>query len=419
MTGHQETHSPFAINLPISTMLFALAVILAAAFVSVPSVEAQTIAVLHSFTAHDDGSTPIAGVTLDRAGNLYGTTSGSESGGASTVFKLSHVGSGWVLNTLYTFNHANDPTDVYAGVVLGPDGALYGTSYEGAQFNLGAVFVLRPPATVCRSVSCPWTLTILHSFGGSDGTHPDLGNLVFDSAGNIYGTTYAGGAHVRGTVFKLTRSNGWAESVLYSFTGGSDGGSPSSGVAFDSAGNLYGTTTDGGSDGYGTVYQLSPSGSGWTETTLYSFTDNDDGATPIGGVALDALGNLYGTTSVALGGRGAGTVWELSPSGGGWGFSVLHSFSGPAYPGPQATLTIDAAGNIYGTSTFTGEGSGFGEAFKLTSSGGGWTYTSYEFDGITLRNPECSVAVDANGNLYGTSLLGGTDNWGTVWEITP
>ena len=411
--------SIFSFNLRVTPVALILA-ILAAILTSVPTAEAQTITVLHSFTAGGDGSTPIAGVTLDRAGNLYGTTNGIESGSPSTVFKMSHVGSGWILNTLYTFNHRNDPTDVYAGVVLGPDGTLYGTSYEGAQFNLGAVFALRPPATVCKSVSCPWTLTILHSFDGMDGAHPDLGNLVFDSAGNIYGTTNAGGGHVRGTVFGLTRSsNGWTESVLYNFTGGSDGGSPYNGVAFDSAGNLYGTTSEGGSNGYGTVYELSPSGSGWTETTLYSFTDNADGANPIGGVAVDAEGNLYGTTSVALGGRGSGTVWELSPSNGGWAFTVLHSFFGPAYPGPLATLTLDSAGNIYGTSTYTGEGSGFGEAFKLTPSGGGWTYTSYDFDGVTVRNPECPVAVDANGNLYGTSVLGGTGDWGAVWEITP
>ena len=397
-----------------AVMAGALALVFLAA-----AAQAQTTTVLHSFTNGADGSTPIAGVTFDRAGNLYGTTSGNDGGRPGTVYKMSHVGGGWVLNTLYSFNHHNDPTGIYAGVVFGPDGALYGTGYGGAQFNLGAVFSLRPPASVCKSVSCPWTLTVLHSFDGSDGTHPDLGNLVFDSAGNIYGTTYAGGAHVQGTVFELSRSNGWAETVLYSFAGGNDGSGPQNGVTFDSAGNLYGTANKGGGFGFGTVFELSPYGGGWKETTLYSFSDGEDGANPVGGVVIDAQGNLYGTASASLAGRGSGTAWELSPEGGGWVFILLHSFTGPAYPGPQATLTLDAAGNLYGTSTYTGKGSGYGEAFKLTPSSNGWTYTSYEFDGITVRTPVCPVALDANGNLYGTSVLGGSGDWGAVWEITP
>ncbi len=392
---------------PLLAALFTLAVFTAAA-------QAQTINVLHSFSGQGDGSMPAAGVTLDRAGNLYGTTNG----GPSTVYKMSHAGSGWILNTLYTFNHPNDPTQVVAGVVFGPDGLLYGTSYEGGQFNLGAVFSLQPPATACKSVSCPWTLTILHNFDGSDGTHPGYGNLVFDAAGNIYGTTYAGGAHVRGTVFKLARSNGWAESVLYSFTGGGDGGSPYSGVAFDSTGNLYGTTNVGGSAGFGTVYKLSPSAGGWTETTLYSFTGGDDGANPFGGVAIDAQGNLYGTAGRG-GADGVGTAWELSPSSGGWAFTLVHSFVGGTNPGPLATPTLDAAGNIYGTSETNGKG--FGLAFELTPSGGGWNYTAYDFDGSNGNEPGSSVALDASGNLYGTAPIGGTTgcDCGVVWEITP
>jgi len=392
------------------------ALILLAALTTSP-VHAQSITVLHSFSGGGAGSAPTAGVTLDRAGNLYGTTNGDITGSPSTVYKMTHAGSGWLFNTLYTFNHPNDPTDVAAPVVFGPDGALYGTAPEGAQFNLGAVFVLRPPSTVCKSVSCPWELTILHSFGGLDGTHPDLGSLVFDSAGNIYGTTFAGGAHSHGTVFELTRSKGWAESVLYSFTGDSDGGSPENGVAFDSAGNLYGTTPVGGSAGVGTVYQLSPSAGGWTETTLYTFTGGDDGANPIGGVAVDAQGNLYGTA--ARGGTdGVGTAWELSPSSGGWAFTLLHSFAGRTNPGPLATPTLDAAGNIYGTSETNGNNFGF--AFKLTPSGGGWNFTSYDFDGSNGNEPGSSVALDASGNLYGTAPVGGTGcDCGVVWQITP
>ena len=395
-----------------------VATVLAFLLVAGAMAQAQTIAVLHNFNGGDDGSTPAAGLTLDRAGNLYGTTTGTITDSPSTVFKMSRAGSGWIFSNLYAFNHPNDPSEIYAPVVFGPDGRLYGTAYEGAQFNLGAVFALQPPATVCRTVSCPWTLTILHSFDGMDGTHPDRGNLVFDSAGNIYGTTYAGGAHVQGTVFKLTRSsNGWTESVLYSFTGGSDGGSPESGVAFDNAGNLYGTTSVGGSAGVGTVYELSPSAGGWTETTLYTFTGGDDGANPIGGVAVDAQGNLYGTA--ARGGTdGVGTAWELSPSSGSWAFTLLHSFVGGTNPGPLATPTLDAAGNIYGTSETNGGSHGF--VFKLTPSGGGWNFTAYDFDGSNGEEPGSSVALDASGNLYGTAPVGGTGcDCGVVWEVTP
>ena len=384
------------------------------------SAQAQTITVLHSFTGHGDGSAPAAGVTLDRAGNLYGTTSEVDLDGPGNVYKLSHSGSGWILNTLYSFNHPNDPTKIYAGVVFGPDGALYGTGYDGGANTLGAVFSLRPPANACKSVSCPWILTTLYSFNfGNDGIHPYRGNLVFDSAGNIYGTTYSGGTFVRGTVFKLTRTgNGWSESLLYSFSGGNDGDFPENGVTFDSAGNLYGTTSEGGSNGYGTVFELSPSAGGWTETTLYSFTDGDDGANPIGGVAIDAQGNLYGTTSLALGGVSPGTVWELSPSSGGWIFTLVHAFSGRTTPGPLASPTLDAAGNIYGTSENYGEQGGL--VFELMPASGGWTYTSYDFKGSNGASPTSSVTLDASGNLYGTaSSGGGSCDCGVVWEITP
>jgi uncharacterized repeat protein (TIGR03803 family) len=377
--------------------------------------QAQALIELHSFTNGADGSFPYAGVTIDRAGNLYGTTTAGGNGNVGTVYKLSHVGSGWTLSTLYIFDHPNDPVFASAGVVFGPDGALYGTSYYGGTDNEGTVFALRPPATVCKSVSCPWTLTTLYSFtGGSDGKNPYLGNLMFDAAGNIYGTTGSGGANDSGTVFKLTHSgSSWTESVLYSFTGGDDGGVPENGVAFDSAGNLYGTAPYGGKYGYGTVYELSPSGSGWTESTLYTFTDGADGGNPIGSVAVDSHGNLYGTTNI--GGPGdAGTVWELTPSNGSWSFTRLHSFSG--YQGPFDTPTLDAAGNVYGTSAFTGGGNG--EVFTLTPTGSGWNYTSYDFDN-NGSIPLGGVTLDASGNLYGTTADGGSRGDGLVWEITP
>jgi len=418
MRHPRTTYSSFAISLPTGLIAFVLVIAFAVAIMSAPAAQAQTINVLHSFGGRGDGSAPLASVTLDRAGNLYGTTNGE--GDPGTVYKMTHAAGGWILSTLYTFNHPNDPAEIYAGVIIGPDGALYGASSSGGQFNLGAVYSLRPPATVCKSVSCPWTLTTLYSFDGLDGTHPYNGYLVFDAAGNIYGTTSAGGGHVKGTVFKLTRSGGsWTESVLYSFTGGDDGGTPINGVVFDSAGNLYGTTSMGGSAGYGTVYELSPSGGAWTETTLYTFTGGADGANPIGTVAIDAQGNLFGTTP--RGGTGSGTVWELAPSNGDWNFTVLQAIPGPVGNlGPYTTPTVDAAGNVYGTSRFTGSNH-IGEVFQLSPAGGGYTYTSYAFNGTDGYAPYSPVTLDASGNLYGTTSGGGMNSCdcGVVWEITP
>src|SRR5271166_1949839 len=248
----------------------------------------------------------------------------------------------------------------------------------------------------------------------------------------LYGTTaYGGGGsgcggnNGCGTVYKLTPSNGgWTESVLYSFQGGSDGAFPYAGVIFDQAGNLYGTTAYGGGsgcagNGCGTVFQLTSSGSGWVENTLYSFQGGNDGASPFGGLIFDQSGNLYGSTAYTSSfGVGGGTVFELSPSGSNWIHTVLYSFSGGA--GPYDTLTIDA-GNLYGTTNRDGA-YGYGSVFKLTHSGGGWTYTSlHDFtagsDGGYVYG---GVILDSSGNLYGTTQYGGSGgDTGVVWEITP
>ena len=202
------------------------------------STQAQTFAVQHTFTGQGDGGQPTAGLTW-LAGNLYGTTS-TGGAGYGTVFKLSRSGSGWILSTLYTFRGGSDGANPQARVVFGPDGALYGTTTYGGA-GLGTVFRLRPPASVCRSVQCPWNETVLYRFaGGNDGAGPAYGDLAFDSAGNIYGTTAAGGMGCGpyggcGVVFKLTQSGGaWTETVLFAFEHG-NGQTPYSGVVFDSA----------------------------------------------------------------------------------------------------------------------------------------------------------------------------------------
>jgi len=383
---------------------------------------AQTLTVLHSFTGGNDGKYPTAGLTMDRAGNFYGTTPYGGASDVGVVFRLSPAGSGWVLTPLYSFQGPpNDGEIPYSGVVFGPDGSLYGTTEDGGQYGRGTVYRLRPSPAVCHSVVCPWEETVLHSFGsGDDGEFPGYGNLVFDQAGNIYGTTEDGGSGTLGVVFELTPSNGsWTESVLHSFVE-EKGYYPFSGLIFDSSGNLYGTTSAGGTDDTGVVYELSPSGSGWTENVLAS--NEFKNADTCSGVVMDGQGNLFGTAGCFSGGGG---VFELTPSNGSWTFNVLYTFSASS-TGPRDSPTLDAAGNVYGTSSGTGLFNE-GEVFKLTPSNGGWTYTSVSFNGSNGSDPMGSVILDAAGNIYGTAYYGGNGpcnvegitGCGVVWEITP
>src|SRR5271165_1219898 len=428
------------ISVRASAVALAIAVTSLLILSAVPLAQAQTIDVLHSFTCCSQGYLPLAGLTMDKAGSLYGTTStgGLSYGGGrccGTVFKLTRKGSGWIFTPLYSFVGGSDGDNPEAPLVIGPDGSLYGTTLYGGSRTYcdsgngcGTVFKLSPPATACKTALCGWKATVLHTFTGtSDGGEPGYGDLVFDQAGNLYGTTITGGvgncnspSETCGVVYKLTPSNGgWTESVLYSFKGGSDGGNPYAGVIFDAAGNLYGTTALGGQYGNGTVYQLTPSGSGWVENILYAFHGGDDGVNPTGGLIFDQSGNLYGTTS-AGGPGGGGTVFMLKPSNGNWTFSVAASFTGSgSAPGPSDSLIMDAAGDLYGTTASDGAYL-TGSVFKLTPSHGGWTETDlYSFTCDTGCYPHGSVLLDAKGNLYGTAELGGAGSGGIVWEIAP
>jgi uncharacterized repeat protein (TIGR03803 family) len=253
------------------------------------------------------------------------------------------------------------------------------------------------------------------------GSCPGSGHLSFDQAGNIYGTIPC----CYGSVYQLTPSGN--ATPLYYFSGGNDGNGPVSGVIFDHAGNLYGTTASGGADDCGTVYELSPNGSGWTEKVLYSFQCGSDGQEPIGGLIFDAAGDLYGTTSTG-GQNGGGTVFELTPSGSNWIFNLLYSLSCSgdcSMAGPSGSLAMDSSGSLYGTAPFDGAFN-YGSVFRLTPSDGQWTYTSlHDFTfGDDGANPYGNVAFDAAGNLYGTAEYGGANRClgngcGVVWKITP
>ena len=419
----------------LSEPALALAILLALTMLAAPSARAQTYNVLHSFSGLQDGLYPVSGVTVDVSGNVYGTTNIGGSGtscfeGCGAAFKLTHRGSSWLLTPLYDFVGGSDGGNSYARLIIGPDGNLYGTTSQGGGtgcdgVGCGTVFKLSPPAHACGRALCPWSETVLYRFnGGSDGNSPRGADLVFDQAGNLYGTTYFGGGggcqDGCGTVYKLTHSGGgWTESIVHSFSQSGDGQEPWAGVIFDQSGSLYGTTSSGGAYGRGAVYQLTPSGSGFNERVLYSFQGPSDGVLPYGGLILDPAGNLFGTTCCA-GPGGGGTVFELTRSQG-WAFSVLATFAGD---GSNGSLVMDATGNLYGT-TNEGGGFGFGSVFKLTPSGGGWILTSlHNFcaggwpcsDGAF---PPSGLALDAVGNFYGTTSDGGTYGGGVVFEITP
>ena len=383
---------------------------------------AQTCHVLHNFTYGPDGGAPSAGVTIDSGGNLYVATQygGADHNdcfdGCGAVVKLTHKNNAWVVANLYSFHAGADGAAPTARVTIGPDGALYGTTTYGGIGDQGTLFKLRPPLIVCRAQSCPWTKTILHTFQGSPDGYNPASDVTFDHSGNLYGTTLGGGSGY-GTVYEATHSGGqWTESVIYSFTP-NQGSGPHSELTIDSFGNMYGTTDAGGS-GLGTVYRLSPSGGGWTESVLTTFTGGNNGAEPFAGVIFDPSGNLIGATAAT----GNAIVFELAPSGGNWTLDPLYVFSGTflgAYAGPQKTLTLAPDGSLYGTASGYGS-SGFGSVFKLTRSGNSWVYTDlHDFSGSDGATPYSEVTLDANGNLYGTTYGGGSSNAGVVWEIAP
>jgi len=336
---------------------------------------------------------------------------------ASLIFALASVGfASDREKTLYAFPGGSRGGDPQAGVVSDSDGNLYGTTYYGGAYGWGTVFELRHSQK-------GWTHEVLYSFLGSyDGFNP-TGNLLLDKVGNLYGTTQYGGTGstcsgdpCNGTVFELVRSgSGWKHSVLHSFcsaTACSDGAGPS-GLAFDKVGNLFGTTAGGGTGcqpgGCGTVYELTPSTEGWTETVLYYFDQNNAGGfVPAGGVALDDAGNIYGTTYIG-GANDSGDVFELKHTNNHWEELVLYSFT-TGEGGANGGLTLDGANVIFGTTQY---GNGVGGVFELRHSQGTWNENIlYSGNG---PNPE--LILDKTGALYGTSLFGGSNGYGYVFRL--
>jgi uncharacterized repeat protein (TIGR03803 family) len=372
--------------------------------------------VLHTFQGGSDCSA-YGSLILDPSGNLYGTATGSF-GTNGEVYELIPGAGGWTETVIYNFGNPPDGQAPEGGVVRDAAGNLYGSTSRGGTSGRGTIYEL-------TYASGSWTETVLYSFtGGTDGASPE-GSLTLDQAGNLYGTTTYGGGSNAGVVFKLTHnSSGWTESVLYSFTGSNDGGEPMSGVIFDPAGNLYGTATQVGTLDSGVVFKLTPGLGAWTETVLYAFTLGNDGGDPIAPLTRANSGILYGAANAGGSGQ-AGVVYQLQPSasaipslGGAWVESVLYSFSGGNDgSGANTGVVFNTAGDLNGTTSFGGADN-FGVVYQLTPSDNGWTENVlYSFtDGADGGFPESTLAIDGSGNLYGTTVAGGV-GCGVAYEI--
>jgi len=349
--------------------------------------------VLYNFTGGTDGAAPAAGVIRDSSGNLYGTTTQGGAAAYGVVYKLDTTGHETVL---HNFTGGPDGGYPQAGVIRDSTGNLYGTTYDGGTEGAGVVY----------KVDTTGHEIVLYNFtGGADGGYLYAG-VIRDSAGNLYGTASRGGAAHGGVVFKLDTTG--HETVLYNFTGGADGGSPYAGVIHDSAGNLYGTTFAGGALNLGVVYKLDTTGH---ETVLYSFTGGAGGGFPYAGVIRDSAGNLYGTTTSAAGSAYWGAVYKVDPTG---HETVLCSFTGGAGGGfPYAGVIRDSAGNLYGT---TSGGQTAGVVYKSDTAGHETVLYTFpgERDGAF---PTAGVIGDSAGNLYGTTQYGGAANSGTVYKL--
>jgi uncharacterized repeat protein (TIGR03803 family) len=382
--------------------------------------------VLHKFF-NKPAANPIAALVADSAGNFYGTTVSSSIGkdqcgyGCGVVFKLTHNDSGnWSYNIVHAFRGV-DGALPGGSLVFDSSGNLYGTTAGGGAYYRGTVFMLSQSGN-------HWKESILHSFGGMpDGERPQ-GALTFDQQGNLYGVADGGGTDGHGAVFELKRAhNKWKERVLHSFNG-SDGDHPSgANVVVDSAGNLYSTTIFGGQSGYGLVYELSPSTNGtWKETVLHSFSGGTDGGYAEGGVVLDTAGNLYGATDGSPKAT-CGTIFELTPSMGKWVFNLLHTFDDGCEP--SGPLTFGAPGSLYGMTRWGGDG-GVGIVFSLSESDSKWNYTVvHSFNSEDGAYPFGGLAFDQQGIIYGTTSAGGSGGFkdecqpdrgcGVVFSITP
>ncbi len=407
--------------------------------------------VIYPFTGGGDGSSSMTGLISDAAGNFYGATySGGTAGSAYELSPAPGTGRHWSETTLHQFGGSGDGMGEISVMTFDRTGNLYGATAWGGASTLGTVFQLIPPALPGGA----WTENVLHSFaGGTDGAFP-YGGVVFDRAGNLFGTTVGQiNSGTYGTVYELsppTAAGGaWTESVLYAFSGRNDGCGPNGKLVIGTNGALYGAAVQCGGtqnscfDGCGTIFELIPPavpGAAWTEQTLYRFQGRKDGGWPNNGIVRDLKGNLFGATeqggSCLDGSPGCGTVFELSRSGGTWTETVLYRFTGGTDgQEPQGGVIVDKSGNLFGTTSFGGDlscntGSGCGTVFEVSppaSEGGAWTESIlHSFSGV----PDGATSISGltlsavHAGVYGTTTSGGecasnTFGCGTVFEVLP
>jgi uncharacterized repeat protein (TIGR03803 family) len=425
--------------------LLAAALILTFGFLATatPAFAASKEKVIYSFCANrlcPDGSSPVGNLISNAAGNLYGATflggtPGCGSNGCGVVFQLTpRKNGGWTESVLHAFS-GKDGQNPAGTLVFDAAGNLYGTTTAGGDLSgcgglgCGVVFKL------VQETKGKWNVKVLHTFQGNDGAGPWAG-VILDAAGNLYGTTSNGGDQSCqypqtgcGVVFRLSpEANGkWVETVLHRFTL-DEGYDPTGDLIFDAAGNLYGTTTFGGTDFNGIVFKLSPTARGdWTETLIHSFGLND-GSNPEAGLIFDAARNLYGTTYGGGFGRYvSGTVFRLTPNANDkWTETILHTFNYHYHLkggyGPIAGVVFDTGGNLYGTTAYGG-GDGFGTVFKLTPNANDkWTETvlhTFQNDGNDGVFPFAGLVFGPSGNLYGVAQGGGAYGYGAVFQVTP
>jgi uncharacterized repeat protein (TIGR03803 family) len=371
---------------------------IAAMWLILPRVEAGvSLTTLVSFN-QTNGASPEAGLVQGSDGNFYGTTAFGGPGGSDTngtVFQMTPAG---IFTNLISFNSTNG-AGPRAGLVQGADGSFYGTTYNGGSNNAGTIFRLTTNGALT---------TLVTLIFGDTGGYPKAG-LIQGQDGNFYGTTSISGTNGYGTAFQLLTNQ--TLTTLVSFDKGNAGGSPYAGLVQANDGNLYGTTYQGGTNGFGTIFKLTTNG---TFTSLYSFTGANDGKSPYAGLVQGNDGSLYGTTYQGGTNGGYGTIFKLTTNG---ILTTLVSFDNTNGAYPQAGLIRGKDGNFYGTTTDGGTNGGYGTIFKLTTNG---TFTSlYSFTGANDgKSPYAGLVQGNDGSLYGTTYQGGTNGYGTVFQLT-
>ena len=391
----------------------AAALALSASVLLASNASASSFQVIHDFTGGKEGGVP--GYTLLKTGKDSFIGTANQGGkGYGTVFKLSQKSGAWGVKALYNFK--SEQGQPGWGVIRGSDGSYFVNATYASVMGGPCGSILQLNSAKAPANAAKLTSTLIHTYVKADDGCP-TGNLLQDSSGNLFGVTQDGGANGWGSVFELTPGKGgWTQTILYSFRGAEDGGAPYSELIVDDAGNLYGTASA-STVNFGTVFELSPGKSGWTYNVLYTFGGGTDGGQPVAALTFGKSGKLYGATT-SFGANGGGTIFRLTPGTKGWKYKVLYSLSGS--DGPVAALALSKTGTIYGTNFMDGA-DGFGSVFSLAPSGKTWVHTDlHDFTGAADGGfPGGGVAFDSTGNLYGTTVLGGPNNAGVLYEVTP